>query len=689
MRYVLRSALLASVLLAVVPAVALAAVRPGTPFPSNLNTVRDRAQLTGLRVALPKPNCTSRPSDCADIDVLNSLDGFSVDPRLSIPFNGKIDVATVSSQSVFLVDVGPNPAKPARIGIDVAVWTDATNTLHARPALYLLQDRPYLLVVTNAVRGADGSHLDTSAFRRLVNGKTSYGRSLRAAIKRAHISLVSVADASLFTTRSITSGLEQIRAQLHAARPNPATFALGPGGSRTVFRFDDVLGVVFNRQVGTNRFTPSTLPAAVPLSPGAIGTVAFGKYSSPDYRAADFAFPAVPTRTGRLTPHSTQDIYFNLWLPSGTPPSGGWPVAIMGHGFGDSKMGAPITVASTMAKAGIATIAINVPGHGGGPQGTLTVLQTSGATTFSAGGRGVDQNGDGNIDSTEGVNAVAPRTLLSNSDGLRQEVVDLMQLVREIEVGVDVDGNGTRDLDPSKITYFGQSFGGIYGSLFMAIEPDVHAGVLNVPGGSISDIARLAPVFRPLVGAALLGRTPSLYNATPNATATNFNENLPLPGAPLLVDTVPGADAIQQYLDWSVWAQTAGDPVAYAPYITFRPLKGVTAKSVIVQFAFGDQTVPNPTAVALIRAGRLESRATLFRNDIAFGGAVPGYTTKNPHAFLTSVTSLPTAFVAVLAQQQIASFLGTNGTSVPDPDGPGPLFETPAAQLPSGLNFIP
>ena len=66
-----------------------------------------------------------------------------------------------------------------------------------------------------------------------------------------------------------------------------------------------------------------------------------------------------------------------------------------------------------------------------------------------------------------------PQTLVGSRDGLRQTVIDLMSLVREIEVGVDVDGNGTRDLDPAKISYFGQSFGGIYGTKFLAVEPNV------------------------------------------------------------------------------------------------------------------------------------------------------------------------------------------------------------------------
>ncbi len=46
----------------------------GGPFPSDRFTVRDRSHNTGRRVNLPKPDCAERPSDCEDIDVLNTLD---------------------------------------------------------------------------------------------------------------------------------------------------------------------------------------------------------------------------------------------------------------------------------------------------------------------------------------------------------------------------------------------------------------------------------------------------------------------------------------------------------------------------------------------------------------------------------------------------------------------------------------
>jgi hypothetical protein len=64
------------------------------PFPSDLFTEPDPNQNTGLRVSLPKPDCTVRVTACQTIEVLNTLDGFNLQPRLSIPFTGPIDVNT-------------------------------------------------------------------------------------------------------------------------------------------------------------------------------------------------------------------------------------------------------------------------------------------------------------------------------------------------------------------------------------------------------------------------------------------------------------------------------------------------------------------------------------------------------------------------------------------------------------------
>jgi hypothetical protein len=164
-----------------------------------------------------------------------------------------------------------------------------------------------------------------------------------------------------------------------------------------------------------------------------------------------------------------------------------------------------------------------------------------------------------------------------------------------------------------------------------------------------------------------------------------------------VTNTVPGTAAIQTVIDNSEWVTQAGNPVAYAPHLRKNPLPGVPAKFVIVQFAKGDQTVPNPTATAILRAGELQDRATYFRNDIAYaasGGTIP----KNPHTFLTGIAGGPiAAAIALKAQNQIATFFATNGAMTIDPDGappavPGfpPVFETPIVPpLPEELNFIP
>ena len=103
------------------------------------------------------------------------------------------------------------------------------------------------------------------------------------------------------------------------------------------------------------------------------------------------------------------------------------------------------------------------------------------------------------------------------------------------------------------------------------------------------------------------------------------------------------------------------------------------------------EALGNPTRLkiyrALIRAGGLRDRATYFRNDLALAG-VPGYTVKNPHTFLTNLAGAGAPF-ALAGQQQIATFFASDGTTTIDPDGAGPIFETPTSMVPEDLAYIP
>jgi hypothetical protein len=676
-----------------------------SPFPSDRFTRPDWTQKTFKRVQLPKPNCAAQPSDCADIDVINQLDGFNTQPRITIPFSGDIDPASVTSDTVYLVNLGDTLSGGGfgqRVGINQVVWDAASKTLAVESDALLAEHSRYVLVVTTGVRDAAGRPIEAGPFGRFrhdLNFGQSKDRDVadyrKSLLDGQHVSGAShqrVAALSLFTTQSTSADLEKIRAQIKRSLPSPVDFNIGTsaaGPVRAVFALNALAGIQFNRQTGAAPvFTPSFLPTpALNVVPGSVARIAFGKFRSPDYQTAEKYIPATPTLLGQPKPQGSHELIVEVFLPSSPRPAGGWPVAIFGHGFTDSMYGAPWTVASVLASRGIATVAINVVGHGGGALGTLNVLPSAGApVAVPAGGRGFDQDGNGNIDATEGVNAAAPHTIISSRDGLRQTVVDLMQLVRQIETGVDVDGDGAADLDAARIYYAGQSFGGIYGTILLGVEPNIRAGVPNVPGGSITEVARLG-VFRPLTGQALALRVPSLINVV-HPSGVVFNENQPLRNLPPVVNTVPGAAAIQQVLDRFEWVQQAGNPVSYAPYIRKQPLRGNAPKPVIIQFAKGDTVVPNPTTSAIVRAGDLADRATYFRNDLAY--AADNAVGKGPHTFLTNIGNAAAAPYAVAAQMQIAIFFATHGATVIDPDGAGSFFETPIAlPLPEALNYIP
>jgi hypothetical protein len=87
-----------------------------------------------------------------------------------------------------------------------------------------------------------------------------------------------------------------------------------------------------------------------------------------------------------------------------------------------------------------------------------------------AGGRGVDQNGNGSIDSSEGLFATGAQTDLVVRDGLEQTVADTMQLVRAVQGGVDVDGNGSVALDAVTFTILDNHSEALTGLFFLVLS---------------------------------------------------------------------------------------------------------------------------------------------------------------------------------------------------------------------------
>lgn len=298
------------------------------------------------------------------------------------------------------------------------------------------------------------------------------------------------------------------------------------------------------------------------------------------------------------------------------------------------------------------------------------------------------------IDAREGYDSLAPNPIITNRDSQRQTVVDLLQLIRVIQVGMDVDGDGNPDIDASQIYFSGFSQGAHYGAELLALSPDLVGGVLTSGGSSQMEIRRISPAARGnQAGFQCAVRTPSLIN--PNGLTEFggipvqppfFNENKPFRDQPILVNDVPGALAIQALFENVEWVNQPGEASAFAPHIRKMPLTGVGAKPVIIQFAKGDQTLPNPRESAFVRAGDFADVTTYLRNDLLFADNpnVP----KDPHAFLVRIVLPAAAPQAAAAQDQVGTFFASRGTIIIHPE-PAQYWEVPIQELPEDLAFIP
>lgn len=595
-----------------------------TLFPTDALTVRDDAQLTGRRVALPTAACGDKVTVCGALQRINELDGFDLDPRLSLRFGTDVDVSDVIA-STRLVRLGGGPA--VRIGR--VVYDKTSGTVYAHPQHQLDPATTYRLTVSS-------------------------DRGLPEA-------------ATTFTTMSATDGLTDLRQQLDTGA---AYAAAGISPEQRGLRVDAVVptdGTTFSY---TQDLGPKGGLNTVPVPSLAAGKVVFGSYLAPSWLREDRTITQVPTGNHGPKALRAERLPFVLVLPSAKAPVAGSPTAIYGHGFTGSD--ANVLLASLASSTrGVATVGTDVVGHGFGPRSTWSFTRNGTTRTVPAHARGIDLDGDGTIGSTEGSSTLptGPAAGVRNRDGLRQTALDVMALRRAIgRGGLDVDGAAGDDLRATGVDYFGQSFGGIYGTMVAGADPKIDRAVLNVAGGPINEIVRLSPAFRPLLTQSL--QIAGLLNS-PSQDKGFFEESLPLRGQPPVLDPAPGALAIQDFLATNTWLDRSGSPETFAPLVR-KP-------DVLFQFAFGDQTVPNPTSYTIVEAGGLFSRTALYRND-----RVATVKDLNPHTFLLNLAQFPQA--AVQGQNQVVDFFRTG--QVTDPDGAAGVWQVPApSRLLLHLNY--
>lgn len=689
---------LCSLLVVPVAAEAKTTVRylPGSPeigpFPSDLLTVVTPSQKTGRQVNLPAaPACLgSELVPCALVkQLLNELDGFSVKPQFNICFSGPINPDTLKRG----IAVAPADGSAPAMGINQVLYDPSTRCALAKPDNVLDQTTRYLLFITDRVRDAHGKAVAADdAYTSCAGGQGSaYCAALSHALTSGPLEarVADVIGASLFTTMSATDWLQKARQFLYAG-PLPPTVL--PAGSKNVFNVADLQSFVWLPQTNINQAPSEPMPIPLPILEG-VEKVAFGLYLSPNFIRSGGPLPGsievrptaesiqipepLPFEDPSL-PRGYAPISYHVFLPHVTDPAAKIPVVIYGHGSGDSQFGAPTVIASTFAKAGFATLAMEVVGHGFGPASQAVLTESSGDYFIAAPGRSIPLQPDGSILPGDGCQIPGP---VAARDCFRQSAVDVMALVQNIKA----NGLGV-NLDPARIYYVGQSLGSFIGSLVHAVEPGIKAAVINVGGDSAVDTARQSygdesgDFYLLTYNAALLG--------VPGPAAANPTFDFYYPYRDTITQSAtPGVADIQRAFEVADWVNIPGSPMAYAPHFKIQPLPGVPVKPTLFQFGYGDLEVPNPVESNLVRAfaGPAQPRlATLpvqyFRFDLAVRldphlayVFMPGATYSIlPHRYLANPSIVEPANVDELlimleVQRQVARFFTSGTTAVQRP----------------------
>ncbi|HUD42063.1 MAG TPA: hypothetical protein VMR06_08715 [Dokdonella sp.] len=650
------------------------------PSPTNL-LLSGTTDLT-LNIPVPDPTDYSNPRVA-----INALDGWSTTTPWTTTFSAAPRATSiVAGQSVRVFQVtlsGPGGAvtgvtrelQPNADFVVALTTSDASSrTLAIVPTKPLAQLTSYMAVLTDGItdsRGNDATPDQTyfltqrtsplcsngastepllpdatacalEPLRRLTNAQEAAAAA--AGVPRDRIVLSWVA-----TTQSVTPVMQAVRARaVAAAAPTTRTAPTG----LTLAAINPALPPVADVHIGVIDLpyylgTPNVTNPTAPLNsfwqagPGAYVPPFNAAGLDPTSTHVTFANP-LPVAT------STQTVPMVLTVPNAASgrsrPAAGWPVVIYQHGITRNRTDA-FAVAATLAAQGFAVVAIDAPLHGVTDRTSPLYVGNTPFAALGAHERTFDVDyvdnasgapgPDGAIDSS-GTHFINLTSLLTSRDNIRQAAADLIALTRAIPA-MRISSSGSADFDATRISFVGQSLGGIIGTVFMATEPGVQTALLNVPGGGIARLLEASPTFGPRIRAGLAASA-GLQPGTPDYDAF--------------------FGAAQTVID-------SADPINFA--------FATAGKRLLLQEVVGggdvlpDQVIPNSVAGAplsgtepLIRALGLASITATTQNAAGIRGAVRF--TQGDHGSLLSPAASPAATAEM--QGEMASLLVSGGTAV-------------------------
>ncbi len=457
------------------------------------------------------------------ISAVNNLDGFSTIIPITADFTMSLAPASLvvgSTIHIFEVTKDQQGAVTSIIRqleaneVRAVSMGDNDTTLALIPVTPLKENSSYLIILTNEIKDPAGVPAQASSAYALARGSVSLIGTDFEALEPLRQLINNMEDMAAsegvdknkiilswsFTTQSITNVLNRVATDTTASE-----IVIAPTG-KTTKDFSPLLAGIADVSIGTLELpyylqAPSNENPIAPL----IGYWQ-GIGGSPLTR-----FNTKPIATSTIT------VPVLMTLPNENSgqikPAEGWPIIIYQHGITRSRLDM-LGYADSMAQAGFAMIAIDLPLHGitdlSNPlHANNTLFPNDIEATFD-----VDfvnnvtgaSEADGSIDSS-GRHFINLQSFLTSRDNVRQGVANLLVLRQTLK--------NIAEINAENVGVVAHSLGGIIAVPYLSVESKSMPASLLTTGASISTILRDSVAFAPPIrdGLAAQGVTGADYDA--------------------------------------------------------------------------------------------------------------------------------------------------------------------------------
>jgi hypothetical protein len=412
------------------------------PWPSNAYVRADASRATGLRVELDASSLSWRD----DPSSLARADGFSrVSPLLTY-FDAPLDETTAlgAVRLVLAQHDHPDRGHEVLLRVETRSLPDGRTLLLAHPREVLEPAADYVVVVTDALRHADGSAPAATPATQVALGVVAptseeearlagYHAPTRRTLARMGIDPARVIRAWDFTTRSAEDPRRALR---HVREAAIAAVDAGEVG------------------VTIDRVQTSDDPN--------IAAIVIGRVTGlPTFLDEDLHF--VSGNDGLPTVQGTRDAPFRVLLPAG---EGSYRFVMYGHGTGGSELDTAFD--AQLAERGIAKVGVRLYGW----------TDQDVPVTFIGLQRAID-----------GSHAAAAQLVqaLAHAAAIQRAMVGVLaDALSAPMLGESANPAAGRRPDGSIPIWVGGSLGGTTGLIYGAADPNVRYAIINVPGAAWS-----------------------------------------------------------------------------------------------------------------------------------------------------------------------------------------------------------